>query len=319
MKHFFILNPAAGKGKKIQKMIEEIHTVCKARGADYVVHLTEKVGEATEFVKNCCKNTAEQLRFYACGGDGTVNETASGLVGCENAELGVIPMGTGNDFVRNFENKENFFNINAQLDGEAEKIDILKYNDKYSINMINVGFDCEVAKQAAKNRRNVFVPSKVAFILGVVQKFFSMPGVKAKLIIDGVEQENSEFQLCAIANGSYCGGGFYAAPLSDLRDGTVDICIINPVSRMKLLHLVGYYKAGTYLEKINEPDVINYKKCSSIEMRFMDPTDISVDGEIERVSELKISTVKNAVNFCVPKGCKMFHPEIPRERMPSCV
>ena len=319
MKHFFILNPAAGKGKKIQKLIEEIHTVCKARGVDYVVHFTERVGEATEFVRSCCKNTAEQLRFYACGGDGTVNETASGLVGCENAELGIIPMGTGNDFVRNFENKEYFFDVNAQLDGEAEKIDVLKYNDKYSVNMINVGFDCEVVKQVSKNRRNVFVPSKIAFMVGVVQKFFSMPDVKAKLLIDGVEQERSNFQLCAIANGSYCGGGFYAAPISDLRDGTVDVCMISPVSRMKLLQLVGYYKAGTYLEKVKDKNVINYVKCSSVEMKFETPTDICADGEIEKVSELKISTVKDAVNFCVPKGCKMFHPEIPRERMPSRV
>ena len=305
MKHFFILNPAAGKGKRFQKIIEEIHTVCKGRGVDYVVHITERIGEATEFVKNCCKSTTERLRFYACGGDGTVNETARGLIGCDNAELGVIPMGTGNDLVRNFDNKEKFFDIEAQLDGEAQSIDVLRYNDKYSVNMINVGFDCEVAKQAAKNRRNVFVPSKVAFIFGVVQKFFSMPGVKAKLIIDGVEQEKSQFQLCAIANGSYCGGGFYAAPLSSLNDGTVDICIINPVTRMKLLQLVGYYKAGTYLEKISEPDVINYKKCSSIEMHFENPTDISVDGEIEKVSTLSITTVRDALSFCVPKGCVM--------------
>ena len=305
MKHFFILNPAAGKGKRFEKIIEQIHTLCKERGVDYVVHITERIGEATEFVKKCCKSTTERLRFYACGGDGTINETASGLIGCDNAELGVIPMGTGNDFVRNFENQEKFLDIEAQLDGEAKKIDIIRYNDKYSVNMINVGFDCEVAKQAARNRRNVFVPSKIAFIVGVVQKFFSMPGVKAKLIIDGVEQKQSQFQLCAIANGSYCGGGFYAAPISFLNDGTVDICTINPVTRMKLLKLVGYYKAGTYLEKKIAPDIIKYKKCSSIEMQFEEPTDISVDGEIERVSSLTITTVRNALSFCVPKGCVM--------------
>lgn len=316
MKHFFILNPAAGKGKKINKIIDTIHQLCQARGLDYVVHMTEKIGGATEFVKKCCQNTAEKLRFYACGGDGTVNETASGLIGNENAELAVIPMGTGNDFVRNFTNKENFLDIEAQLDGKAEKIDILKYNDKYSVNVINIGFDCEVAKQAIKNRRSVFIPSKIAFIAGVVQKFVSMPGLKAKVIIDGEEQNEKEFQLCAIANGSYYGGGFYAAPASDLRDGTVDICMISPVSRMKFLKLVGYYKNGTYLEKLKGKDVIKYKKCQSVEMYFETPTDVSIDGEIETLSTLSITTVRNAINFSVPRGSEMFHPTVPQELQP---
>ena len=305
MKHYFIMNPAAGKGKKFQAIIDKIRTVCSARGAHYEIHITEKAGGATEFVRGVCESTAEKVRFYACGGDGTVNETARGLIGYPHAELGVLPMGTGNDLVRSFSNKENFLDIEAQLDGEAQKIDVIKYNDKYSINMMNAGFDCEVAKQAIKNRRNAFVPSKAAFILGVVQKLFSMPRVKGKLYIDGTLHEWHEFLLCAVGNGSFYGGGFCAAPISTLNDGVLDICLISPVSRMKFLTLVGSYKAGTHLEKITDKRVLNYEKCSRIEMIFDAPTDVSVDGEIETVDSLVITTEREAISFCTPRGCVM--------------
>ena len=308
MKHFFILNPAAGKGKAIKKVIEDIHAVCKARGVDYVLHTTERIGEATEFVKKQCKSIAEKVRFYACGGDGTINETASGMVGYENAELAVIPMGTGNDFARNFSNNERFFDIEAQLDGSCEKIDLLRYNDRYAVNMVNIGFDCEVVKQVAKNRRRVPIPAKAAYILGVVQKFIAMPGVKAKVKIDGVEQDWKEFRLCAMANGRYYGGGFCAAPLSDLRDGTVDICMVSPVSRMTFLGLIGSYKKGMHLEKIKDENILRYKKCSLVELTFDEPTDVCVDGELNTMTSLSVSTVKEAINFSIPRGCEMLHP-----------
>ena len=305
MKHYFIMNPAAGKGKRFQDVIDSIHKVCSERGVDYEVHITEKAGGATEFVRKICESTTEQVRFYACGGDGTVNEVARGLIGADNAELGVFPMGTGNDLVRSFENKENFLDIEAQLDGEAKKIDVIRYNDKYSINMMNAGFDCEVAKQAIKNRRNAFVPSKVAFILGVVQKFFSMPTVKGKLYVDGALHEWHEFQLCAVGNGSFYGGGFCAAPISVLNDGVLDLCLVSPVSRLRFLTLVGSYKAGTHLEKVKDPRVLNYCKCEKIEVVFDAPTEVSIDGEIETVESLVITTEREAISFCIPRGSAM--------------
>lgn len=305
MKHYFIMNPAAGKGKKFQDIIDDIHNVCSARGVDYEIHITERAGGATDFVRSVCESTTEKVRFYACGGDGTVNETARGLIGFENAELGVLPMGTGNDLVRSFSSKENFLDIEAQLDGEVQKIDVIKYNDKYSINMMNSGFDCEVAKQAIKNRRNAFVPSKAAFILGVVQKLFSMPCIKGKLYIDGTLHEWHEFLLCAVGNGSFYGGGFCAAPISTLNDGVLDICLVSPVSRFTFIGLVGSYKAGTHLEKIKDKSVLNYYKCEKIEMVFDEPTDVSVDGEIETVDSLVITTEREAISFCVPRGCVM--------------
>lgn len=309
MKHFFIVNPAAGSGKKLHSVLENINTVCKERKESFFIHNTLKAGEATEYVKEICAKSSdgEKLRFYACGGDGTINETASGIIGNSNAELAVIPLGTGNDFVRNFDNPENFFDIEAQLDGTSQPIDVLRCNDRYCVNMINIGFDCEVVKQVPKIKR--FIPGKLAFIVGVVQKLITMPGVKAKVFVDNVEQKMSSFLLCAIANGAFCGGGFKAAPLSDLIDEVVDICMVKPISRTKFLTLVGDYKKGTYVTKEKFKSVVNYKKCSEVEIKFDAPTDVCIDGEIERMSSLRVSTVKKALDLCIPKGSLMTHTE----------
>ena len=93
-------------------------------------------------MRKTAAESSERLRFYACGGDGTLGEVVNGAAGQVNAEVGLIPIGTGNDFVRNFADAGDFFDIEAQVMGEARAIDLIKCNDRYGINVVNVGFDC---------------------------------------------------------------------------------------------------------------------------------------------------------------------------------
>ena len=311
MKHYFIMNPAAGKGTKFHELIDEIHKVCDRRKVPYEIHITARIGEATEYVKQVCAKSEESLRFYACGGDGTIKEVASSLVGFENAELGIIPMGTGNDFVRNFEHQEQLFNIDAQLDGESQKIDLIKFNDDYSINIINLGFDCEVAKQVIFNRRSVFVPKGMAYTLGIAQKItqFDTAIASGKVYIDGVLFKGTKFQACVFANGSYYGGGYHAAPASMFNDGILDVCLIDKLPLPTFLKILGDYKAGTHLTNPKVPKVFSYLKCQNVEFVFDKPIDISVDGEITRINErLSMSIVHDAVTLSLPKACQIIPP-----------
>ncbi|MBQ9978231.1 MAG: YegS/Rv2252/BmrU family lipid kinase [Clostridia bacterium] len=308
MKHFFIMNPAAGKGTKFHELIDDIHKVCDRRGVSYEIHVTEKIGEATEFVRDTCASSDEQLRFYAVGGDGTINEVASGLVGAPNAELAVIPMGTGNDFVKNFENVDQFFDIDAQLDGETMDIDLIKWNDRYAVNLINIGFDCEIAKQAALNRRSVFIPSKLAYTAGIVQKITQLGTalVHGRVYLDGVPHKGSKHQICVFANGQFYGGGYHSAPAASIDDGIIDCCVVRKVTLGELLQLIGPYKEGTHLTKKDVPQVFVYKKCERVDLVFDHPTDICVDGEIERVKNgLTLTVAHKAVKLSKPKACQI--------------
>ena len=311
MKHYFIMNPAAGKGTKFHELIDDIHKVCDRRKVSYEIHVTVKIGEATEYVKQVCSETEEPVRFYACGGDGTIKEVASGLVGFEHAELGIIPMGTGTDFIRNFEHPEQLFDIDAQLDGETKKIDLIKFNNGYAINIINLGFDCEVAKQVIYNRRSVFVPKGAAYTLGIAQKItqFDSAIAEGKLYIDGVLYKGHKFQACVFANGSYYGGGYHAAPASLFNDGILDACIIDKLPLTTFLKILGDYKNGTHVSNPKMPKVFSYHKCKEVEFVFARPTDISVDGEIMRIKDkLTLSILHNATTLSLPKACQMIMP-----------
>lgn len=99
MKHVFIINPTAGKSDSRQKIYDMAEKLRQEHGLEVQCLLTKKQGHATEIARRLCQS-GEELRFYACGGDGTVNEVANGIIGYDNAAMTVIPVGTGNDFLK---------------------------------------------------------------------------------------------------------------------------------------------------------------------------------------------------------------------------
>ena len=311
MKHFFVINPAAGKKDRSEPLEKLVERTCDARGAAYEIYLTQGVGDATEYVRRQCEKTAEPMRFYACGGDGTLGEVANGLIGQENAELAHIPLGTGNDFVRNFTETERFMDIDAQLDGEARPIDLLRVNDGYCVNMINIGFDCEVVSKTAEIKRKPLVPAKMAYIFGVALTFLHMPGVKARLSVDDGAEEAVELQLLTIANGGFCGGGFHSNPRARLQNGLIDLLKVLRVSRGAFLNLIGAYKKGTHLESRKHRKVLTSLTCHTLHMVFDHPQNVCADGEISRMTELCVSAVPAGVKFSLPHGCDFLCAEAP--------
>ena len=179
MKHIFIINPAAGKGILQEKLENDISKITKANSIDYEIIKTGSIGDAENIVRSVCsKNNGVPLRFYACGGDGTINEVINGISGFDNAEFAVIPIGTGNDFVKNFGALSCFLDVEAQIKGESVYIDSVKLNDRYAVNVVNMGFDCAVVESVTKIKRSRWIPSSFAYIAGVIIELMKMPGVK---------------------------------------------------------------------------------------------------------------------------------------------
>lgn len=303
MKHYFVINSHAGKGNKVEALTENIKSVCDSKNLDYEIYYTKSIGDAERFIKSTCAELDESddtIRFYACGGDGTVNECVNGVAAYPRHELAVIPIGTGNDFVRNFGNSQSFFDINAQVEAISSKCDVIKYNDRYCLNVANIGLDCEVVARTDRIKRNPLVPSKLAYIFGLVGEFIKKSGIEFSCKIDGMERAKKKYLLAFFANGGFYGGGFHAAPLAELKDGLIDVCFINYVSRMTFLGLVGKYKKGTHLGIKNRDSVLEYIKCSSIEIEFSKKERICVDGELEECEKISISVERDKINIAVP-------------------
>ena len=307
MKHYFITNPAAGKKNSCESLSENIEKACNEKGVTFEIYKTKCVGDATDFVRKTCEaNTdGEELRFYACGGDGTLCEVAEGSVGYPFAAVGLVPKGTGNDFVRNFTNKDNFFDISAQLDASEYSLDVLRVGDMYSVNMVNIGFDCEVVKKMMKIKRSPLVPSKLAYIFGLLLTFIRKPGVNAKISIDGGEKEEHSLLLTTIANGCFCGGGFHSNPRAELTDGKINTLFVNYIGRLRFLMLVSSYKKGTHLVPKNDK-ILSTGTYDSVDFFFDAPQSISIDGEVRDVEgRIHIEAIRGGMRFLVPAGSSL--------------
>ncbi|HBF44873.1 MAG TPA: lipid kinase, partial [Clostridiales bacterium] len=145
MKYVFIINLSAGNNLAEKSLEKELVTLKES--IEYEKHVTRAPKEATKFVKEYCENSKEEICFVACGGDGTINEVVSGLIGQENKYFAVLPYGSGNDFVKYYPNS-NFLSLSDLINGEKLKIDLLKVNDSYCVNMCNIGLEAVVGAEA---------------------------------------------------------------------------------------------------------------------------------------------------------------------------
>lgn len=315
-KHIFIVNPAAGKGSEAADISDVIRDACDACEVDYEIHQTTAPGDATAFTRAKIKDkpTSDEYRFYACGGDGTLSDVISGAIDeslgapLPGVHIGCVPTGTGNDFTRNFSQSEFFLDVTKQLLADPITIDCFRFDghtadsDRYGINMVNIGFDCDVVCKAAELKKRRFFPKSLAYVVGVIIILKKNLGQTMTVTDSDGNTQSREFQLVAVANGGFCGGGFHSAPESKLDDGLLDVSLIKKVNRRDFLRLVGHYKNGTHLRTRLGKRVVNYRQMTSVSLAFPSETNVCVDGEIFRLREVDLSIVPRAVSFLIPVG-----------------
>ena len=301
----FILNPKSGRSRKRKNMESLIKRACRKRKINYHIYYTTCPGDATEYVRSMVRISQERQRFICLGGDGTLSEIVNSAPSNPNVEFGVIPSGSGNDFIRNFTNTKRFESITAQLDGDTVSLDLIKCNDYYCVNMVNIGFDCTVVKEADRLKKFKFLSPGLSYLLGVFIVLIRKFGTNMRHIYDNGTVNEETFTLTTIANGRYCGGGFASNPTAELNDGFMDVCAIKKVKRLTFLTLLSSYKKGKHLEKKRAKKYFNYTKESHFKMEFENPIPICIDGEIKGAKSIDFSIVKDGFNFVVPRGSEL--------------
>ena len=303
MKHIFILNPAAGKENAKKALEEQLKTVYS--NVDYEIYETRGRGDAIAYIKQYCESNKDTVRFYACGGDGTLNEVVNGAVGYPQASVGCIPCGSGNDFVKYYGGKETFFDLAAQLEATEEEIDLVRVGDRYAINAAHFGFDSCVASVMTSVRRKKLIGGKNAYTTGIVVALLKAMRNKCKVWADGeLLNPNGKILLCTLANGQYVGGSFRCAPRSVNNDGLLEVCLVTPVSLFKFLSLMNYYKAGTHLNNPKFERFLRYCRADRIEVEAPDNFVYLMDGELITCGKFTVEAIHHAIRFAVPKGAK---------------
>lgn len=295
MKHLFIINPIAGKGKTL-KLIPLIEKMFYERKDNYAIEVTKYVGHATELAKKY--SSLEDYRIYSIGGDGTLNEVLNGMVNTQSS-LAVIPSGSGNDFIKNIYNynkKEAVENILYKtVNGKEAVIDLGKVNNRYFLNIASVGFDAEVAYNSIKFKKLPLINGTAAYFLGVLTTVFKYKSYDLSIKIDN-ECFNLSSLLVAVANGKYYGGGINVAPKAKLNDGFFDVCLIERVGRLKILGLFPKVIKGNH-ETIKEVNFINGKV---VHIYSEEDLAFNIDGEIIRGKEAKFEIIKHGVQIVIP-------------------
>ena len=302
MEHLFIINPAAGKADKSLELTEKIKAA--ANGEKVTIKLTQKPGDATEFVRSHLKSTSDFTRVYACGGDGTANEVLRGVMGFDNAAIGIIPMGSGNDFVRSFESysKEDFTDIEQMMHGNDMAVDVMECGGRYSMNIMSVGYDAAVAKNVDKFKRLPLVSGSLAYKISIVYCLFTKRKHKYRVIADGMEfaDENVSTLLAVAGKGKYYGGGIKAAPNAEFSDGKIEFMHITTISVIRFILLLNLFIKGEHVDNPKLPFVKCFK-CTTLTFESDKNIDIGFDGEIISMKNPKITVIPKAVRVIVPK------------------
>ena len=301
MKHIFIVNPKAGKKDQRARIYEMADALRDRHGLDCAVMLTDRPGGATDMARSLAES-GEAVRIYACGGDGTMHEVANGIAGFSNAAMTVIPIGTGNDFLKNFgPDAEKFADAENLWDGDEMALDLIECNGKYCVTIACNGIDARVAESVHNFSGPAWLSGQGAYIASIVPNFFGSPISRRWTVsIDGGEPMTEDFALISLCNGRYYGGGFFPVPEARMDDGVLHAVVIRKVTRAEFLRLIGPYSKGKHAEL--PPRLIQVMPAREIRITAEEDIVTCLDGECSRSRDVVMRMADRKVKFFVPKG-----------------
>ncbi|MBE6040571.1 MAG: hypothetical protein E7219_06370 [Clostridiales bacterium] len=310
MKYAFIVNPASGKGRHENGIVSEIETLINDNpDKDIKLYYTRGERDATVLADMIASEAGEDIVIFACGGDGTIQETANGVYGHDNAILGIVPVGSGNDFIREVakdkSNTGDYCDLSLQLKGSDVRLDMIRLSwfeegaekSRLIANGINIGFDGNTAILAHDLKMLPLVTGTGSYMLAVAKNLAAKRGQTLRITADGKDFHSGRLLLATAANGGFCGGGVNSCPNADLSDGLIELLAIKDLSRAKFVSLFPKYKAGKLFEIKGVEDIASYTQAKSITIEPMQgPTmKFVADGEILETGAVRLDIVPGAI------------------------
>lgn len=268
-----IVNPAAGRRRRSLEDLTFEGGVLK----------TEYPGHATELAREAA---LRHSLVIAAGGDGTVGEVATGLIGTD-ATLGILPLGTGNDFARMVGSTGEILRT-----GVDASCDAIRWScgarTGFSLNIAGCGFDAVVADRINRGFRQL--SGTTAYVVGVLDTLRTYRPAPIRLTVDGQSLETT-VTLCAIANARYYGGGMKIAPDAQIDDGLLDVVLVEGVGRAEFLRAFPRVFKGTHL---SHPKV-RFLRGRRVRLETEPSLPVMSDGELIGTSPAEFEIVPSAL------------------------
>ncbi len=289
-----ILNPRAGRYRAMrhqQTLRELMEQASRVTGLTWRIVETKRPGDATVLAQQAVQEGASIV--VAAGGDGTAGEVANGIVGT-SARLGILPLGTGNDFARCAGISENLpVAIDTLFTGKPRRVDLGQVNGRYFLNVAGCGFDGEVARRVNQGYR--LLQGTAAYVAAVCQTIFTFQPVQMRITADG-ETTIRRALLCTVANSQSYGGGMRIAPFAQIDDGLLDVCVVQAVSKIEFMRVFPRVFSGTH---ITHP-LFLMQTAREVTVESDPPVPVLVDGDVMGTTPAHFRVYPCAIEVILP-------------------
>ena len=298
----FIVNPTAGNGFA-EKLVPELRERIRKQKIDAEVVLTESKGHATELARSYAENQFKYI--IAVGGDGTFNEIGGPLVNNPEVIAGIVPAGTGNDFIQilGFPDRfadgdwDNFFASNVT------KMDVGRCNDLSFFNGMGLGFDAQVAAENYTGSDLVKKGGKDKYLWHIIKTILFFKEKKVISLSNGKRKESDCF-INTISIGRRFAGGFFLTPKAVANDGLLDVCMIKKLNLFQRFNMLPKVPKGKHIE---DPKV-SYYSTDQISLEFSEEVPFHLDGELGFASKFDVRILPKSLKIIYnPKGDHFFN------------
>ena len=287
-----ILNPHAGKGKGL-RAFAAIRKLLGQKIKTMEVRVSEYAGHAFQIGQDAAKNGYE--RILSIGGDGTPFEIVNGLYAegrpRQSIELGMIPAGTGNSFLRDFSAVSWRQAVENILSGRRRQVDLVQITyehdhreiNQYYLNILGVGLIADILKLTNEKLKGF---GSFGYSLAVLLRLVKGMNNRMRLTVDGEMMEIVDSAL-VISNSKFTGGGMKIAPMADTQDGRVDVVIFQGVNRRDILSILSRVFKGTH---IDHPKVKTFR-AAEIAIDSCPQELLMADGELLGLTPLHLKVL----------------------------
>ena len=294
MYYIFVVNGRADKGF----IMDELQPQLKDVNIEYEIYKTVGEGDATRFVRIYCDfHQKDEVCFVACGGTGTLSEVVNGVVGSTNKRVALLAYGSGNNFTLHFPGRD-FRSLKDIIEGEAVQSDVLKCNNDYSINVINMGFDSMAAHFGAQY---ILRGKDKPYLRGTVRSVFFNRFNNYRIIADGVKMSRGTTMFCTIANASHYGQNYKCAPNARIDDGFAEVGVTRSTSLLTFVLMYPHFKIGEHVTNAFCRRHMKFMRARHIEVSSKSLIYLCVDGEIVASRRFEIDVMDKAVTLQLPR------------------
>lgn len=289
----FIVNPVAGNGKTKEvlpiineKLVQYRHLI------SYKILISKFKGDIITEVKNHYDQGYRE--FVAVGGDGTLSELINGFILplVDKPTIGIIPMGTGNDFVRNIDSNRDVDKIfHAIIENEYKTIDVGVVNNYYFLNVCSFGIDGPIIEDT--DRLKKYIPGQGSYLLSTLKAGLTFKASEVSLKYSG-KSIKEKMILVAIGNGKYFGGGMKIFPDANLEDGYLDMVKVKNVGKLKFVKEMSKIYSG----KLDQVEEVTYSRINELEIDNDEKKYwINADGNLVGRTPAKVRIICKGINY----------------------